>query len=434
MAGTEEFKNNPLYTDITTLDYDTPAPTFNYNWNKASGRWEPAGDITVENLNVDNLEIDFSDTNDILNRLSSQASGISGSLSTLDDQETHRLLSGISGSLSTLDDQETHRLLSGISGSLSTVNDQETHRLLSGISGSLSQTSSDQETHRLLSGISGSLSTVNDQETHRLLSGISGSLSQTSGDQETHRLLSGISGSLLEISSNQSKDLISGISDQLNNLDLKNTDLILSGISGEIFKGNFTVISKTVHQKIEEDFILQENIPNEKRFGNYEKPSYGVNRTAFNDIFNTYYNSARNSPDMPETGHPDFFILNEATDPNRTFDFEDVFHTDTQHALRFDNKASSPYNSYELQDFTNIYKTGDLQSVVIFNESAFPLQFHTINDPIDENANENYLYLYSNSAVEISSDEASRIFIKRPHTISGYTVKYILSYKQYKDK
>jgi hypothetical protein len=423
MAGTEEFKNNPLYTDITTLDYDTPAPTFNYNWNKASGRWEPAGDITVENLNVDNLEIDFSDTNDILNRLSSQASGISGSLSTLDDQETHRLLSGISGSLSTLDDQETHRLLSGISGYLSTLDDQETHRLLSGISGSLS-TVNDQETHRLLSGISGSLSTVNDQETHRLLSGISGSLSQTSSDQETHRLLSGISGSLLEISSNQSKDF----------LDLKNTDLILSGISGEIFKGNFTVISKTVHQKIEEDFILQENIPDTQRFGNSQEPSHASSENVFDAIFNTYYSSARNSPGMPETGHPDFFILNETASPDRAVNMQDVFHTDTEYALRFDNKISSRFNSYELQDFTNIYEKGNLQSLVIFNESAFPLQFHTINDPVEQNANENYLYLYSNSAVELSSNEASRIFVKRPHTISGYTVKYILSYKEYKDK
>ena len=31
--------------------------------------------------------------------------------------------------------------------------------------------------------------------------------------------------------------------------------------------------------------------------------------------------------------------------------------------------------------------------------------------------------------VKIDNDEAGRVFIKRPHTISGYTVKYSIVYK-----
>ena len=36
-----DYKNNPLYTDITQLDHLSPAPVFQYFWNKESGRWEP---------------------------------------------------------------------------------------------------------------------------------------------------------------------------------------------------------------------------------------------------------------------------------------------------------------------------------------------------------------------------------------------------------
>ena len=106
MPGTEEFKNNPLYSDITRLDNGSPTTVFSYEWNKASGWWEPGGGI-----NVDNLTIDLNETNTIL-------SAISGSLSSTNDAETHRLLSGISGSLSSTNDAETHRLLSIISETL----------------------------------------------------------------------------------------------------------------------------------------------------------------------------------------------------------------------------------------------------------------------------------------------------------------------------
>jgi hypothetical protein len=39
------------------------------------------------------------------------------------------------------------------------------------------------------------------------------------------------------------------------------------------------------------------------------------------------------------------------------------------------------------------------------------------------------IYLDSDIAVTIKNDEAGRVYVKRPHTISGYTVKYAVTYK-----
>ena len=307
MAGTGDYKNNPLYTDITKLDFVTPAPSFSYNWNKESSRWEPAGGIVV-----DNLEIDFSETNSIL--------------------------SGISGSLSSSNDEETHRLLSGISGSLSSSNDQETHRLLSGVSGELSDLS----------------------------------------------------------------------------------------ISIDSYK----ILTKTVNQKIEEDFILLENIPDEERFGSISGETYGIDRFIINDIFNIYFDNGRTNPSSPETGHTNYFIHSESIKPNRSIDSAHVFHTDTNYSLRFDNSSASSINSYELKDFTNLYESGLVESVLLINESNYPIQFHTINQDESDMHDINLLTLYGGSSVRIESDEAEKIYIKRPHTISGFTIKYTISYKE----
>jgi len=346
MPGTEEFKNNPLYSDITRLDNGSPTTVFSYEWNKASGWWEPGGGI-----NVDNLTIDLNETNTIL-------SAISGSLSSTNDAETHRLLSGISGSLSSTNDAETHRLLSIISETLSS---------------SLNSNSKDVETHRLLSGISGQLVSGGDLETHRLLSGVSGSVS--------------------------------------------NLNFALD---------NYKTKLKTVNQKIDEDFILLEEIPDSIRIGTYSGYSYGVDRFVIDEVFNTYYTNGRNNPSFPETGHPDYFIHSENTDPNRTSDHRDVFHSDTNYALRFDNENSSPINSYALKEFNDLYQQGLVENITIFNDSPYPIQFHTF----ESGHSIDLLTLYGGSAVELSNDEAREIYIKRPNTISGYTLKYTITYKE----
>jgi hypothetical protein len=553
----EDYKNNPLYTDITNLDSLSPTPTFSYNWNSESGRWEPAGPVNIDEVNIDisgDLNIDLGPTNDILNSISSKTegihnlisldtnyilSGITSGLSNIheaqidnskdvnnllelinknlsgiqvdvsidSDIDTHRLLSGISGELSSLDteDLETHRLLSGISGELSSLDteDLETHRLLSGISGELSSLDTeDLEAHRLLSGISGELSSldinIDTEETNRLLSGISGELSDLEvslDSEETNRLLSGISGELsdLEVSldSEETNRLLSGISGELSdldvNLDNKETNRILSGISGEFsnidiedeethrllsgISGEFSNIdiedeethrllsgisgklskldqaqkrelyqpwklrTKTVSQKIEEDFILMENIPDDLRYGIVSGECFGQDKNLMDDVFGNYFSNGRLNKSMLETGHPNYFIHSEYTDPDRCSESYATFHSDTLFSLRQENKSASLINSYELDDFNDLYERGLVDHVVIYNESPYPIQFHTAErrknntEPVSPKTDD-LIYLDTDMAVKIDSDEAGRVFVKRPHTISGYTVKYSIVYKE----
>ena len=239
-----------------------------------------------------------------------------------------------------------------------------------------------------------------------LISGLSGAISGTFGGSE-------ISGLLSEISSGV--NTITGL--------IKDPE------------PPFKLITKTVNQKIEEDFILLENIPDEQRFGTYSGNCYGIDRFIMDDIYNTHFNNGRTNPSTPETGHPDYFIHAETTDPSRCVEQNGVFHTDTLYALRFDNEDASPINSYELKDFSQLYDSGLAESVTIFNESPYPIQFHTIDKTYDltktdDPENNNILYLNSDTAVTINNDEARRIYIKRPHTISGFTVKYNILYRE----
>jgi hypothetical protein len=230
-------------------------------------------------------------------------------------------------------------------------------------------------------------------------------------------------------------------------LDVDNLNILLSGLAqgggiggGEISgvitsEPSYKLITKTVNQKIEEDFILLENIPNDIRNGEYSGNCYGVDRFIMNDIFNVHFENGRTNPSTPETGHPDYFIHAEYTDTGRCVEQNGTFHSDTMYALRFDNPDASPINSYELKDFSELYDSGLAESIVIFNESPYPIQFHTIDktydeDKIDDPENNNILYLNADTSVKIESDEARRIYIKRPHTISGFTVKYNIVYKE----
>ena len=397
-----DFKNNPLYTDITKLDHLSPAPVFNYNWNKTSGFWQPAEPVSID---VDNLElnIDFSETNRLL-------SGVSGELSNLDVNvdfsETNRLLSGVSGELSNIDvnvdSSETNRLLSGLSGELSNldvnVDSSETNRLLSGVSGELSNLDVNvdfSETNKILSGMSGELSNIHIDV-------------EIDSDTESHRLLSGISG------------------------ELRNTK---TSKQSRALSQPWKLRTKTVNQKFEEDFILLESIPDNLRYGAEEGSTYGKDKSIMDDIYGTHFNNARMSPNSPETGHPDFFIHSEYTPQNRGVEKFETFHSDTLFGLRQENVSASLINSYELEDFNSLYKRGLAHSVTIFNNSPYPIQFHTSDRRYDKEdlvtpENKDLIYLNSEIGVTINNDEAGRIFIKRPHTISGFSLSYSITYKE----
>lgn len=299
MADAGNFKNNPLYTDITKLDHLSPQPTFSYGWNSQSGRWEPAN----QSSSIDNID----------------------------------------------------ELVSGISNALTGI--------------------------------------------------------QFSGNTELSDLPA----------------LISGLSQSLSGLQ----ELDVSFDLGQDYK----LVTKTVNQKIEEDFILMENIPDSDRYGVHSGDCYGVDRFIMDDIFNTHFSNARTNPSTPETGHPDYFIHAEYTDTGRCVERNGTFHTDTMFGLRFDNEDASPINSYELKDFSDLYDQGLVEHILIFNDSPYPIQFHTLDktydlDRVDDPTNNNIIYLHSNTSVKIESDEARRIYVKRPHTISGFSVKYNLVYRE----
>ena len=419
MSDHEDYKNNPLYTDITKISSNPPNSSFSYAWNSKHERWEPDNKIrSITGI----ISIDDPNTYVWLSGISGALSYISG---RTDDLITHRILSGVSGALSYIsgktDDLGTHRLLSGVSGALSYISgktdDLATHRLLSG-------------SQNLLVGISGALSYISgktdDLATHRLLSGLSGAITDLAPDtQMTNKLLSGISGN-----GDLNHEILYSISGQLANSyqSIDDVEMLLSGIHDKL---NYKISTKTNTLKIEEDFILLEDIPESSRFGQTSGDTYGVDRFILNDLFNTYYENGKTNPSMPEIDHPKYFIHEESIDENRDVDSIYNFHTDTRYGLRFENKSASSINSYELSDFYDLYKDGLAEKISIYNESQYPLQFHTQDDI---NTNQDILTLYGGSSVEISSSEASKIFIKRPHTISGFDVKYSITFKEIIDK
>ena len=410
MSDPGDFKNNPLYTDITKLDALSPSPSFSYNWNKASGRWDPAA------------EVDF-----ILE-------GLSGELAELNRQSSSsvKLLSGISGELSNIHveveidrDIESHRLLSGIHGELLNlgVNDTRSHELLSGVKSELSnihvdvEIDKDVESHRLLSGVLDSLTNldVNDTKAHGLLSGLSIGLSNLDvDDNKTHELLSGVIGKLDQIGGTPSDPI--------------------SGNQSRSKSQQWKLRTKTVSQKIEEDFILMEDIPEELRFGSNSGDCLGQDRNIKDDLFGNYFNNGRKNSSEPEKSHPDFFLHAEYTKPDRCRDSFSTFDSDTQYGLRQENFNASLKNSYELQDYNELYERGLLDHIVIYNHSPYPIQFHTsdrrfsITDSVKE-GKDNLMSLDPDMAVKIYNDEAGRVFVKRPHTVSGYSVDYSITYK-----
>lgn len=356
----EEYKNNPLYYDITNLDHLSPQPTFNYEWNIASGRWEPAGPIKVDNLNLSgDFNVDFGPTNEILSGILSKNSDI------------FDLISGVTNPLI--------KSISGISGGSVDIDLDETNKILSGISGELSNIHVDVE---------------------------------IDSDTKTHELLSGISGELADL-----------------NIDIDGDTIPRSAFQP------WKLRTKTVNQKIEEDFILMENIPEDIRYGITSGKCFGEDKNLMDDVFGTYFRNGRTNISEPETGHPDYFIHAEYTDPDRCIDSYATFHSDTLFGLRQENVTASLINSYELQDYNNLYERGLVDHVVIYNESSYPLQFHTADRRLDKSEpvspkNDDLIYLDTDIAVKIDNDEAGRIFVKRPHTISGYTVKYSVVYKE----
>lgn len=226
------------------------------------------------------------------------------------------------------------------------------------------------------------------------------------------------------------------------NFDISNLSELISGLTSgieDVFsKGideKYRLITKTVVRSINEDFILMEDISDDDRYGIQEGNTYGVDKQVLDDVFNVYYQNGRTNPSLLETGHVDYFVHAESTPSTRDIDSKETFHTDTRYGIRYVNKDASPINSYELTDFSELYDAGLADSITIFNDSPYPIQFHTIDKTYEDELagnkeNDGVLYLYSDSSVTLDIDEARRIYVKRPHTISGFDITYNITYRE----
>ena len=251
------------------------------------------------------------------------------------------------------------------------------------------------------------------------LEGISGVLSNirigvdVDSDSISHGLLSGISGALESI---QGETLVSG------NIDLSRSDT-----------QPWKLVTKTVNQHIEEDFIMLE-CSDEQRFedtGRY----YGVSLDIMDDIYGTYWDNGRRNPSSPETGQ--FFLLTEVSE-DRPKQRKYTFDTDAQYAFRPEDTYTTgrPLFVHPLTDYNDLYERGLAESVTIVNNSIYPLQIHSFSnhnvwqkDETEDRDQFRAFFLKDNQGVNIDNDESSKIYVKRPHVISGYDLEYTITYK-----
>ena len=384
---------------------------------------------------------------------------------------SHNLLSGIKQELESIhvdveidSDTHAHSLLSGVINTVtqesdetqdilreSTGNQRHSHELLSGIKQELEsihvdvEIDSDTHAHSLLSGVINTVtqesdetqdilreSTGNQRHSHELLSGIKQELEliqEINNDQKTHALLSGVINTLSN-ESDQSQIILEEISDKLVG---ENSDKhILSGIHEELqsLRDDFYKKSETqtISQEITEDFILLESISDEDRYGPQQELCYGQNIDIKDEIFQSYFPNSRRSPLEPEKNHPDFFIHAENANQNRCTQQYSTFHTDTDIALRFENPQHSQGNYYKLDKYSDLFNNQGVESVTIFNESNYPMYFHC-GDYMNKETEPHPIKLNAEMGVRLSHNEASEIYVKRPFTISGFNIKYAVTYK-----
>lgn len=390
------------------------------------------------------------------------------------DDSTHDLLSGLISyaieygednnellSSGLRKDDATHDLLSGLIQSTDTAGEIN-EQLLDKLADLMSIFSQKHEAigntaNEILSGVREDLEEIHidvtidsDIETHKLLSGIiEHGIENESLIQEQNLLTSGSNflineQNLLTAESNdlldEQIDLISGSNEILKSI----FDTLPTGLSTitELQKTGINILesiekklhlkskTKTITHKIEEDFILLEDIPEDLRFGESQKVCFGTNTQLEDELFLQYFPNARRDISQPETGHPDFFLHAEYVDPDRCVQSYNTFHSDSELSLRFENKDASKINAYKLNLFEELYEDGgNLESVTIYNESNYPLLFFSSHSGEDISKNDDMFSIQAENAVKLMADKKQNIFIKRPYTISGFNLKYAITYK-----
>lgn len=457
MSISGKFKKNPFYVDITKLDHLSPQPTFSYQWNTTSGRWEPlnfdkihellgnitisGGTVTGDNSKLEAINISgFDRMANLIENL--QLTGITSTPGPQKDDTVDFFVKQLQSgeSVHNIEYPKAFNFTPVVSASIevSGVSDIIPY-VISGISSgsynivfSTALQSNEYFAHTIFGTSSLTSATGNlDSFTTNLQGGnslynipypvslssppaLNASIQVSGGSPIIPHVISGVESDSYNVifsspldSDNYSVHTTFGGSEPE-----QKTEISLD-IEADIPEKLRTI---TLSQKIEEDFILLENISNQDRYGAPEET-----KSIMDDVYGTYYENGRKTPGIVESAHPEHFLHEESVSPSRIIESQSCFHSDCNSSLRQENPSASTINSYKLTEHEDIYKKGLVDHVTIQNTSPYPIQFHTENKSI--------MMLHPDISVKIENDEADKIYIKRPHTISGFSVPYSITYR-----
>ena len=451
------FKKNPLYTDITKLDHLSPQPNFSYSWNTASGRWEP---------------LTFDKIHDLLGSITISGGTVTGDNSKLEDINVSGFerianliqnlqITGVSPAPQDPKEDTVDFFVKQLESGQSVHNIKypKAFNYNPVVNSTIEVSGSSEIVPYVISGISsGSYNIVfstplqTDEYFAHTIFGTS-SLSASTGDLDSFvtNLSAGNSlynipypinlssppalNAIVEVSGSSPivPHVISGVDTDSYNIifssPLESDDYYVHTTFGGSKGDQKTEISVdieadipeklrtiTLNQKIEEDFLLLESIPTQDRYGSTQE-----SKSIMDDVYGTYFDNGRKTPGTIEKNHPEYFIHEESTSADRTVESKACFHSDCSLSLRQESSLASNINSYRLNEHEDIYKKGLVDNVTIQNTSPYPIQFHTENKEI--------MMLNPDISVKIKNDEADKIFVKRPHTISGFSVPYSITYR-----
>ena len=213
-------------------------------------------------------------------------------------------------------------------------------------------------------------------------------------------------GNLYTQNENLNQKLLDKISEE-NNLLIQNDNAHFQEIDSDLEKIKFNISglqarterTKIFNQKIDEDILILES-PDEQ----FSLPDNC--ETIFNPV------SALKEKEQ-------FFILQEDIDESHCSERAFNFDTDQKFAIRLDQYSGDPFGYFDAYG----YQENPSSDVYIINDTLYKLKFR-IDDQQD------YVYIEDGFSMAFSDIEIDNVLsFKRDHTISGYTVRYIVEGK-----
>tara|TARA_B100000212_G_scaffold273998_1_gene213470 strand:+ start:6679 stop:7407 length:729 start_codon:yes stop_codon:yes gene_type:complete len=213
-------------------------------------------------------------------------------------------------------------------------------------------------------------------------------------------------GNLYTQNENLNQKLLDKISEE-NNLLIQNDNAHFQEIDSDLEKIKFNISglqarterTKIFNQKIDEDILILES-PDEQ----FSLPDNC--ETIFNPV------SALKEKEQ-------FFILQEDIDESHCSERAFNFDTDQKFAIRLDQYSGDSFGYFDAYG----YQENPSSDVYIINDTLYKLKFR-IDDQQD------YVYIEDGFSMAFSDIEIDNVLsFKRDHTISGYTVRYIVEGK-----